>query len=257
VPDNATVHDKPFPWVDALPGILPFALAGLMAALASSHNALLVGLSLSGGYLLLVGLIGLTIARGFSAYVYPALGLAVGLIIFIASGAITQSYISGKGWAWIAGLLLVGAVLAGWLASLSLDPRYRTPKAVWEDWTRLSFCGFGALAALMVWWGFQSTQQIIIINLVESTAVLCLAALFFLRSPDHWQRGLCLQLGMILAPFTGEMVSALFWSLAFRGILTGTKLNSTGIFMYAILVFAWLFLMFVPAIPGLLSRRRV
>lgn len=80
------------------------------------------------------------------------------------------------------------------------------------DWTLISLALY--LTLPFVWWNvirpnnFQFQSQLI--EFVISILVWGMGLLAYLRSQATWQRALCLQLGMILAPTTAEIISRIF-----------------------------------------------
>lgn len=82
------------------------------------------------------------------------------------------------------------------------------------DWTLISLAIY--LTLPFVWWNvirpnsFQFQSQLI--EFVISILVWGIGLLAYLRSQATWQRALCLQLGMMLAPTTADVISRVFWS---------------------------------------------
>jgi hypothetical protein len=82
------------------------------------------------------------------------------------------------------------------------------------DWTLISLAIYFTLP--FVWWNairpnsFHIQSQLV--EFAISILVWGLGLLAYLRSQATWQRALCLQLGMILAPTTAEVISRIFWS---------------------------------------------
>lgn len=83
-----------------------------------------------------------------------------------------------------------------------------------HDWTLISLAIYFTLP--FVWWNvirpnsFQFQSQLI--EFAISILVWGLGLLAYLRSQATWQRALCLQLGVMLAPTTAEIISRIFWN---------------------------------------------
>ena len=82
------------------------------------------------------------------------------------------------------------------------------------DWTLLSLSMY--LALPFVWWTVSMERfpflSSLVIDYVISILVWSVGLIACLRSRVSWQKALCLQLGLMLAPNTADLVSHIFWS---------------------------------------------
>lgn len=82
------------------------------------------------------------------------------------------------------------------------------------DWTLISLAIYFTLP--LVWWNVIREDFSIIssysIEYVISLLIWSMCLIAYMRSPSTWQRALCLQLGLMLAPTTADVISRVFWS---------------------------------------------
>lgn len=124
------------------------------------------------------------------------------------------------------------------------------------DWTLISLALY--LTLPFAWWNvirpnsFQFQSQLI--EFVISVLVWGMGLLAYLRSQVTWQRALRLQLGMILAPTTADVISRVFWSSG-RWWLTDLPVPPWKLaLVFLSYGLPWFGLMFAPALLVPLKR---
>lgn len=132
-----------------------------------------------------------------------------------------------------------------------IRPRVSNP-----DWTLISLAVYFTLPC--VWWNvirpnnFQFQSQLI--EFAISILVWGLGLLAYLHSQATWQRALCLQLGIMLAPTTAEIISRIFWS-GTRWWVTAPPVVSWKLAVVHLSYgLPWLGLMFAPALLVFIRR---
>jgi hypothetical protein len=124
------------------------------------------------------------------------------------------------------------------------------------DWTLISLAIY--LTLPFVWWnvigeGF-SIMSSYSIEYMISLLIWGAGLIGYLRSQATWQRALCLQLGMMLAPTTADVISRVFWSSG-RWWLTDLPVPPWKIaFVFLSYGLPWFGLMFAPALLVPLKR---
>lgn len=126
-----------------------------------------------------------------------------------------------------------------------------------SDWTLISLGVFCILPA--VWWDVVDKSSPIpssyLIEFGVSILVWIVALISYLRSTVNWQRALCLQLGLMLAPATNQVISYAFWS-TIRPLVVASQFSSQAInTVFLVSGLAWIGLMFIPALVPLLMGR--
>lgn len=195
-------------------GSLPFLLAGLSVVLqAVYYPGLLPGLSHSAYLdlalhaLLLLGL-GVGWAYRFPRWSYSYLGAILmsslwlggaatpGLQLFGASFGREQWGLRG----WLPLLALATAML---LLTRSRQPLAQLVRGLREDWTRLSFALYGAVAWLMLGvsfdsYGWYNDSRTLLLNLLAMTVIFSAGALLYMQQRPGWRRVLALQAALLL-----------------------------------------------------------
>jgi hypothetical protein len=125
------------------------------------------------------------------------------------------------------------------------------------DWTLISLGVFCILP--VVWWAVVDKSLPIpssyLIEFGVSILVWIVAFTSFLLSTATWQKALCLQLGLMLAPSTSHMSSFAFWS-TIRPWVVASQFSSQVInATFLVSGLAWIGLMFVPVLVPLLMGR--
>jgi hypothetical protein len=126
-----------------------------------------------------------------------------------------------------------------------------------SDWTLISLGVFCILP--VVWWDVVDKSLPIpssyLIEFGVSILVWIVAFTSFLLSTATWQKALCLQLGLMLAPSTSHMISFAFWS-TIRPWVVASQFSSQVINVtFLVSGLAWIGLMFVPVLVPLLVGR--
>lgn len=184
-------------------GVLPFLVMGLASLLLQAPASVLSmqafqilgGLLFFGGYLFILYALLRGWLLGFPRWVYPYLVYAVLFMFFLANAATPGLAIFGiplfgrEVWGWRAGVPLgIVAVLALVSSRQPWANLARLAKAIWNDWTRLSF----GLYSLMI------MATLVIMDEVErsfrfpptllAVAVVILGAYGYMRLRKNWQR---------------------------------------------------------------------
>jgi hypothetical protein len=125
-----------------------------------------------------------------------------------------------------------------------------------SDWTLISLGVFCILPA--VWWDVVDESPPIpssyLIEFGVSILVWIVALISYLRSTVNWQKALCLQLGLMLAPATNQVISYAFWS-TIRPLVVASQFSPQAInTVFLVSGLAWIGLMFIPALLPLSVR---
>jgi hypothetical protein len=126
-----------------------------------------------------------------------------------------------------------------------------------SDWTLISLGAFCILP--VVWWDvIDKSPPIPSYYLIEfgvSILVWIVAFTSYLLSTATWQKALCLQLGLMLAPCTSHMISFAFWSTIRPWVVASQFLYQVINTVFLVSGLAWIGLMFIPVLVPLLMSR--
>ncbi len=250
----------PASWARTLGAILPFVLFGLMLTLkginyhASSprpwvgiyrdlivHTALLIALGIGWAT---------DFPRWVDAYLGVTLMWSMSMSNTVTDGLELFGYTFGRElWGWRAWIPLLALSIVMLLLTRSLRPLARLFRAIWRDWTRLSFGLYGALTWLLLGVTYDgkswyNNTVYLPVNMFLLTLVIVGGAFFYMRCQRPWRRAMALQLALVLYLAVSASVVALDGRVEY-----GT---SGGIVIFVVFMLA---IMFVPGVPSLVGQR--
>lgn len=250
------------PWA-ILAGTLPFLLGGLSVVLQAfyypglvrglSHNA---QLDLALHALLLLGL-GVGWAHRFPRWSYSYLGIILMNSLWLDGTATPGLQLFGysfgrEQWGLRGWLPLLALAIAMLLLTRSRQPLVQLVRGVREDWSRLSFALYGAVAWLMLGvsfdsYGWYNDSRTLLLNLLSLTLIFSAGTLLYMQQRPGWRRVLALQVALLLVFPLEWLVTTMDGSFdSFSPALT-----AYGTLGYLLLIALWLT---PPLWPGLAKR---
>ena len=285
VPSVQKIERKPEQRLGIVLGVLPFLLMGLASLLTQAPVAvtttlpvvqILGGIFSFGGYLVILYGLFRGWLLGFPRWVYPYLVYGIMFAVFISNASTPGLIIFGvplfgtELWGWRAYVPLgIVAVLALLLSRPPWANLVRLGKAVWKDWTRISFGLYGLMIMATEVSMDEVERSFRFPPILLAVVLVILGALGYMSLVKSWQRmaallvcaGLSIVIMLAAADYFWQTHSANFSTGEYRVLdvtvdferLVSRSANGAGIILLILLVplplglLHWLWQRYSPA----------
>jgi hypothetical protein len=147
--------------------------------------------------------------QNFPRWVFPYWGFILVISLYVSefTGTMAGYQVRGDWWAWIP---VAGVAVIGTLWARGYDPVLKMVKAIWKDWTLLSFTFYGALPLLFI----ASYDEVRNDELALTTIMLILAigASLYMRTESIWRRLASLGAGFFVGWAILMIHQGIYWN---------------------------------------------